>query len=214
MTDNAKTEAPDETSGATQVEATGTDDSLEALLQDYAKAEAQKTEAPTPAKTPPSDDAIAAYLKAQGIDPEKLKKAIHVADKTEAKEIDHDFTTGLNHSVSRMTEAQPELDGLPKTVLRGILWDAAHQDKRIAEAFADRDAKPENWSKIVDKLAKTAVKDFSATKDTGKTALRSAIKLAGSITGGSDDQSESERIANLPGNEFLRAMQKRGSLVG
>lgn len=212
MAENAKTEAPDETSGATQVDATSTeDDSLDAILKAY---EDESRKAETTTTEPKAEDvSVDAALKVLGITPAQLKKAVVYAERSERKDQDAEFTDGLAKSVSMMRSEHEVLEDTPDWVLSGLLWDESHKDKRLAAAFADRGANPEVWGKAVKTLAAKAAKELSKGGDAngkGKNALRDAVKLAGSTEKRADDVSESERIARLPGKDFFTHMRDHG----
>ena len=201
MTDEATKEAQGQSPDATGSEATSTTDPLDNVLAQF-EAEQKKTEA----KNDPVSDAM------KGIDPNELKEALQLMRELKQERQTSQFDTALSSAVEVMRNDQPGLDGVPDHVLEGVLWTSAHKDKRVEKAFTQRETNPEVWEKVVRGLADKAAKDFKGIgkrSDRGKSGLRDAITLAGSTETLTDAQRESERIANLPADQFNAEMRKK-----
>jgi hypothetical protein len=141
----------DDTVDTPAVDDKGTQDDMDALLQEY-------EEAPKQAAPEPSNDMseVMDYIKAQ--------KAQAEADQSEK-----DIATAVDNLKQGLDVKVPD------RLLRGAIHEKAAGDQRFINAYQQRNSNPSGWNKVLKTLQREIIEEFNSIPDPQATDDRNAV---------------------------------------
>ena len=114
--------------------------------------------------------------------------------------VQKDTDAAINTAVSSVQGDLHNLEvNLPDRAVKALLNQMAVEDKRIQEAFRDRENNPGRWKKILNAAAKSIAKDFSEQPDQQLTNDR---KYATAIRGKQTAEDDSPDFSKMTDHEY------------
>lgn len=175
---------------ATEGDKGAQDQSLDDVLAEFDAG----TETPAKPVEQPADDVTA-----------RIKKLEQDAQERDQQDQLKDVQAAVTECVEQISTRLPEDLSLPKRAVRGMVEVLAQDDKRIAQAFANRLSNPKAWDRVLGKLADEIADEFKdAGEGSSNRAVAAAVRSASTRASEPEQTVDDEKVRGMSIDELYK----------